>query len=107
VNQKRIRLYILFTFAALVFVGCSGGSNSGQAEALKPPPNVRVEALSSSTPAAPQMIAEPSVTPTVTPTAQVVYFYDPTPDSDALANQIQAIIDDINRRLQGQDTTLK
>jgi hypothetical protein len=105
--NKKICSTLLLTLAVLVFAGCSGGNTSGQGEALKPLPNVRVEALPSSTPAAPQpATAEVTGTPGASPTAPVLY-YDPTPDSDAIANQIQAIIDDINRRLQIQDTSLK
>jgi hypothetical protein len=47
-----------------------------------------------------------TVAPTVEPTAAQVFFYA-TPDSDALEDQISAMMDELDRKLKSQNFTIK
>ncbi len=103
---KKISFLILLMLIALLCVGCSGDDTSVQGVVLKPP-SVRVEALPTATAAPQSAIVELTETPSPQPTDPLVIYYDPTPDSDAIANEIDSIIADINRKLQNQDLLLK
>ena len=70
-----------------------------------PQPQIRVESLPSATPAPVEVITN-TPEPELTATPAVVY-YDPTPDSDLLANQIESMINDLDRKLRNQNFILK
>ena len=97
---KKIRFWALAVFIVLVCAGCSTNNNSGQGNGDKPQPQVRVEAMPSATPTLPGMMdnSAPTPEPSVSPTAAWMY-YDPTPDEDAMASQIQNMMNDIDRKL--------
>jgi predicted small secreted protein len=99
-----ILLALTVVLTAVLLAGCSGGS--GQGDTLKPPPNIRVAELPSATATLEVPAMEIPATPSLVPTAAVVY-YDPTPDSDALANQIDSAINDIEQKLRSQNLLLK
>ena len=89
--------------------GCSSNNsdNQGSVDPSKPKPQVRVEAMPSAT-----LILTPVLTPTLMaePTSvatPVQVFYDPTPDVDQLADQIDAMMTDIERKLNGEKFILK
>ncbi|HEY3312132.1 MAG TPA: hypothetical protein VGK00_10880 [Anaerolineales bacterium] len=101
---------VFITLLALITVGCTTGKNTGQGEVTKPQPQVRVQALPSATATLPlpvEAAAPPPVaSATVAPAAGQVYI-EPTPDEDALVNQIDSMMDDIDRKLRNEDFLLK
>jgi len=98
--NKKTWFWALVALIALAVTGCSTNINSGQASGDKPQPQVRVEAMPSATPTLPGMVdnVAPTPEPSASPTAAWMY-YDPTPDEDVIANQIQSMMDDIDKRL--------
>lgn len=91
---------------ALLCAGCSTDNTSGQdGETAKPPPQIRVEAM----PTATATLVPPTEVVTVTPepTVAQVYIAPEPPDEDAIANDIDAIIADMNRNLKSQDLLIK
>ena len=106
--KRNLKFWILIVAVALLCAACSTDNSSGQGQqgdTTKPPPQVRVEALPSAT-ALPPLLTD-IVTPTIEPTAAQVYVAPPPPDEDALANQISAMMDEIDRKLKSQDLLLK
>jgi hypothetical protein len=101
--------WLILPLIALLCAGCStdnSTSSKGQTDAIKPPPQVRVMALPSAT--ATLVPPEETVTPTIEPSATPAEAYTfPTPDEDAIVGQIDAMIEDINRKLNSQDLLLK
>jgi hypothetical protein len=102
-------MWFFSVLIALVCVGCStdNTTSDSQTEAVKPPPQVRVVTLPSATPSVSsteESPAAPTIEPTVAPAE--VYFW-PTPDEDAIVNEIDAMIDEINQKLNSQDLLLK
>ena len=108
--NKKIRFWALVALIVLISTGCSTKNNSGQGsgDSSKPQPQVRVEALPSATPTLPALAdnSAPTPEPSVSPTPGWIY-YDPTPDEDALASQIQSMMDDIDRKLRNSNFVLK
>ena len=106
--NKPKKFWVFVAIIALLSAGCSteNTSGQGQSDALKPQPQVRVEALPSLTASPPQPTTEavPSLEPTAT-SAQV--YFDPTPDTEAIANQIEALMDEIDRKLKNENFVLK
>jgi hypothetical protein len=108
--KNKTAFWILWILIALACAGCSTDNTVGgnQTEAVKPPPQVRVEAMPSATLAptteAPASTLEPTLEPTV---AQVQAGVWPTPDEDAIVNQIDAMMDQIDQKLRSQDLLLK
>jgi hypothetical protein len=107
VNKKSM-LWVFVALAALLSAGCSTDNTSGQGQgdAAKPLPQVRVEALPSATASLPPptAVVTPSLEPSAT-SAQV--YFDPPPDSDAIANQIDALMDEIDRKLKSENFIFK
>ena len=95
---------------ALITAGCSGEKNTGQgqAEVTKPQPQVRVQAMPSATATLPLPVevAAPSPEPSATFVPGEVYI-EPTPDEDAIVNQIDTMMDEIDRKLKNEDFLLK
>jgi len=110
VNRKTL-LWIFCILIALACAGCSTDNTVGgnQTEAVKPPPQVRVEAMPTATLApTTEAVIPPTLEPTLEPTAaQVQYDAPPTPDVDAIANELEAEMDAIDQKLRNQDLLLK
>lgn len=108
--SRKAVLWILLALIGLICTGCStDNSNSGssQTESVKPPPQVRVEILPSATSAS-LPLPEETITPTLEPTAAPAEIYVwPTPDEDAIINQIESMMDQIDQKLNRQDLNLK
>ena len=107
-NRKN-SLYFFLAATILMCAGCSTGNTSGgkQTEAVKPAPQVRVEAMPSATATLPLPVDE-TVPATIEPTATLSQVYIlPTPDEDAIVNQIDGMMDDIDKKLRNQDFLLK
>jgi len=104
--KKYASLFALLLVTAVLLSACSSEGTSGQAVNPKPPPNVRVQALPSAT-ASPEP-PQPEIAPTSSPQpTEQVYYYDPTPDPAALESEIEAVMDDIDKKLNSQDLLLK
>lgn len=108
--MKRLtKVWFFVILIALVCVGCSTDdiTSDNQTEAVKPPPQVRVVVLPSVTPSV-SITADAPATPVIEPTATLAEVYIwPTPDEDTIVNEIDAMIDDINQKLNSQDLLLK
>ena len=106
--NTKMKFWALVVMFALISAGCSTNNNSGQGSDNKPKPQVRVEAMPSATPTLPGLAdnSAPTPEPSASPTAAWMY-YDPTPDEDALASQIQSMMDDIDRKLKSENFILK
>ena len=93
----------------MLCAGCSTDNitSGSQTQVAKPPPQVRVVAAPSAT-ATIAITEEAVVAPTseATATSAQVYVW-PTPDEDAILNQIDTMIEDINQKLNSQDLLLK
>jgi hypothetical protein len=111
-NSKiKFWMWALVAVVAILCSACStdngSSSNQGQAEATKPPPQVRVETLPTLTPI-PVIPTETGTAPTVEPTAQAAQGYEwQPPDIDAQADSIAADIADIQNQLKNQKFILK
>lgn len=107
VNKKYIA-WIFILLLAVTLTACSGDGNTDTTDAAKPQPQVRVELKPTYTPNPEATIAptEELAAEATVATNQGVYV-DPTPDSDAIANQIDAMMSDIDRILKSQNFTLK
>ena len=93
----------------MIASGCSTENNSvqDQENPAKPQPQVRIMLLPSET-AAPTQTNQNTSTPEASPTAAIVQAYiEPTPDVDAIANQIEALMDEIDRKLRNENFQLK
>ncbi len=101
---------ILLAFVALLLGSCSKNDTSSplDQDPAKPKPKVRVMAIPSATaePTIPGVELSPTPEPSATP-GTVQYLIDPTPDVDAIADQIEGMLDDIDRRLNGNTFQLK
>lgn len=105
--MKQKIVYWLVILAVLTG-GCAGKQNvseAGPATATMPNPQVRVEQLPTQT----MMPTVENLAPTAEPTLtqQVQIWFDPTPDVDAIAAQIEAALDEIERGLKNQNFDLK
>ena len=98
--NKKISLWALVILIVVVCAGCSSNNNSGNGSNDKPLPQVRVGALPSATATLPGIgdNSAPTPEPSVSPTAAWMY-YDPTPDVDTIANDIQNTMNDIDHKL--------
>ncbi|MCX6080237.1 MAG: hypothetical protein NTW32_11945 [Chloroflexi bacterium] len=105
--NKNIKVWVCVLIIVLFSTGCSTGdvSGQGQVDTTRPQPQVRVETLPSKTPEAVLEVTNTSE-PDLTATPAALY-YDPTPDVDLLANQIESMIDEIDRKLKGENFSLK
>lgn len=107
--KRKTTLWFFLALVVLVCVGCSTDnsiSGNGQAEAVKPPPQMRVVALPSAT--ATLALPEQALAPTLEPTATSAQIYTwATPDEDAIVSQIDAMMAEIDRKLNSQDLILK
>ena len=95
---------------SMVCAACSTKNTNGQGNGddIKPKPQVRVGALPSDTPSAPVQVDVAAPTPEASPSATAAQlYYDPTPDEDAIVNQVQSLIDDIDRGLKSANFNLK
>jgi len=105
VKQKYFVISLLIS-CILVITGCSTG-NSGNADKNMPQPQVRVQLKPTSTPEPTKQI-EAAATAEVTSAPTAAYLlYDPTPDPEALANDIQAMMDQIDSQLKAENFQLK
>ena len=96
-----ICMLILMAFAS----ACSTGGTTGQADTPMPQPQLRAASLPSATPAPVQEVTSTPL-PELTNTPAPLY-YDPTPDVDMLANHIESMISDLERKLKNQNFILK
>lgn len=101
---------VLLAIVALLISSCSKKDTSGplDQDPAKPQPQVRVMAIPSVTavPTIPGVEISPTPESIATP-GTVQYLIDPTPDVDAIADQIEGMLDDIDRRLNGNTFQLK
>jgi len=107
--NKFIKFLVLMMTLAAFTIGCSSNNsgNQGSDDPSKPKPQVRVEVMPSAT-----LTLAPVVTSTIEPApspaataAQV--FYDPPPDVDQLAEQIDQMMTEIENKLGGEKYILK
>jgi hypothetical protein len=103
--ERKAKFWILVIVVAALCTACSTDNSSGQEDATKPPPQVRVGILPSLTPPPSPIPTETVIAPTLEPTAQV-FFWTP-PSSDDLANQIDSLMNEIDQGLKSQNTTIK
>jgi hypothetical protein len=105
--KRKVKFWILVLFAAMLCTACSTDNSSGQGQedATKPPPQVRVGTLPTAT-ALPPLPTETVLVPTLEPTAAQVFIW-PTPDEAALEAQINSMMDEMDRKLKSQNTTVK
>jgi hypothetical protein len=98
---------VLFRSVVVLCTACSTDNSSGQEQgaATKPPPQVRVETLPSAT-ALPPLSTETVVVPTLEPTPAQVFVW-PTPDEDAIGDEIDSLINEIDNKLRSQDINIK
>ncbi len=102
--NRTIKVLVCIAMLSLFVAACSNGGTNNPAATSMPQPQVRVGSLPSATAAEIEATGTPE--PILTPT-QAAVFYDPTPDVDQLANQIDNMINDISRRLKSQNYILK
>ena len=105
--KKKLFLVLLAAVFSLVLIGCSTDNSNGKTDPNMPQPKVRVELKPTATPS-PTQIIEPTATPeAVTSPTPEWFYYDPTPDSDSLASQIESMMDEIDRKLKSENFQLK
>jgi len=101
--KRTATLLILITLFALGSAGCSTDNTStggSQTEAVKPPPQVRVETMP---PTATLPLPEELLTPTLELTATPAQVYTwPTPNEDEIINQIDSMMDQLDHSLNTQ-----
>jgi PBP1b-binding outer membrane lipoprotein LpoB len=111
--NKKISFLIFIMLMALLIAGCSTDNSSGkdQSDASKPQPQVRVvvNPTATASPSAPPVentpsAAEPSATVTA-PEQVLTTVPEPTADEDAIANQIESLMDDMDKKLNSADYT--
>ena len=94
----------------MILTSCSknDNSNKNQNEVPKPLPQVRIVVMPTATDSIPlpTEISTPTPAPENTATPMVIY-YDPTPDVEFLANQIEGMMDEIERKLRSENFILK
>ncbi len=72
-----------------------------------PQPQVRVQLKPTATPEA-EIQIDPTATAEFTALPTTAYLlYDPTPDAEAIANEIQAMMDQIDSQLKAENFQLK
>ena len=110
--KLKTKFWVFIALIALLTAGCSTDNTSGneQGDTSKPQPQVRVvvnptataslPVVAENTPAAP----EPSATVT-TPDQVLTSEPEPTADEDAIANQIESLMDDMDKKLNSADYT--
>ena len=105
--ERKLKFLILVTVVAVLCSACStdNSSGQGQGEATKPPPQVRVGILPSAT-APPPLPTKAGAVPTLESTAAQVFIW-PTPDEDALADQIDAMMNEIDNKLKSENINIK
>lgn len=107
-NHKAVKKFFgLITLAAFLLGACSNKdvSENIPETPTMPNPQVRVELLPTLTMAPTVENLAPTAEPTLTQEVQI--WFDPTPDVDALANQIESALDEIQRGLNNQNFNLK
>jgi hypothetical protein len=105
--NNTIKFLVIVSLVALLSTGCSS-NNNGNGDSLKPQPQVRVGARPSSTPEPTVQVDNLALTAAPSPSAAPAQlYYDPTPDEDAIANQIQSMMDEIDRKLKSNIFLLK
>ena len=108
--NKKILPGVCISLALLFGAGCSTQNNDGSGRTANniPLPHVRIEAMPGVTVIPGQTVEPAAPSPEATATAPVYYeFYvEPTPDEDAIAAEIQSLIDDITRKLQSENFVL-
>jgi ABC-type phosphate/phosphonate transport system substrate-binding protein len=102
---QKVKFWFLVIVIVVFCAACSTDdiSDQEQGDATKPPPQVRVGLLPTSTPLPP---TETAIAPTPSPTAAQVFFW-PTPNAEDLANQIDSLMSEIERKLKSQNTNIK
>lgn len=105
--NPKMKFWMFFALIALLCAGCNTEKTSGQGQGdvTKPPPQVRVEAMPSATATLPLPTEVVTSTPEAVATAEVYVL--PTPDVEAMANQIEANMDELERELNNQKFILK
>jgi len=111
VNRKTM-FWVFIALIALLSASCSDNNNSGQGQgdATKPLPQVRVVVNPSAT-ASPSAQVEntpsaPEATETVIASDQALTIDpQPTADEDAISNEIEALMDDMDKKLNSEDYT--
>jgi uncharacterized lipoprotein len=111
--NKKTSFLIFIMLMALLTAGCSTDNTSGndQSDSSKPQPQVRIVVNPTATagPSTPAVENTPSAsdpTATVTAPEQVLTSEpEPTADEDAIANQIESLMDDMDKKLNSADYT--
>jgi hypothetical protein len=105
---QKTKFWILVAVVVVLCTACSTDNSSGEGlgDVTKPPPQVRVEALPTGTAPPPLPPTEVVIVPTLEPTAAQVFF-DPTPDVDTLADQIDSMMNEIDQKLKSQNINIK
>ena len=105
--KNKLIFWVLVILTILVISGCSNDNTTGQIDSSKPQPQVRIQTKPSATILVPTEISTPPASEiSATSTAAPIY-YDPTPDSDSIANQIESMMDEIDRKLKSENFLLK
>ncbi|HEY3311047.1 MAG TPA: hypothetical protein VGK00_05340 [Anaerolineales bacterium] len=102
--MKKIISFLLFAIiTGLLLAACTTENTKHNEEPSMPQPQVRVGALPTVTAAPPNPMEMAAPSPAASSTATpALYYIEPTPDEDAIANQIQALMDEIDRKLQSE-----
>ena len=104
---KQLLKWALLVLLLTMLMGCSTDNSTVGKNTTKPQPQVRIETKPSPTPiSATTVVTEVTSEPIQTNTPGPIYF-DPTPDSDAIANQIEALMDEIESKLKNENFQLK
>ncbi len=95
-------------FLAVFCAACSGnkdGSSGPENEATKPPPQVRVELLPTLTPLPITPTAEATSTAEVAAPVQI--YIDPPADEYAISDEVEAMMNNLDRDIRILDNNLK
>lgn len=108
-SRKFSFVFLAAAILILIGAGCSGKKDLTPAGSNpKPPPQVRVIPGATGTlEAAAEATQSVTQTATLTPSGGQTVLIDPTPDDQALADQIQAMLDDITRKLRNENFIFK
>ena len=111
--NKKTKFWVFIALIALLSAGCSGNNNNSgqdQGDAPKPLPQVRIvvnpSATTSPTAQVENTLSAPEATATVIAYDQALTIDpEPTADLDAIANQIEALMDDMDKKLNSENYT--
>lgn len=106
--KRALKFWILVAITILISTACSTKDSSagqGQEDATNPPPQVRVEVIPS--PTAPAEIPTEAVTGTPESAAPVQVYIAPPVDEFAISDEVEAMMNDLDRGLKNLDSSLK